>query len=48
MMNYVFKTETGKTATVRACDKEQAKILAIVRYGREFLYSKCVGFNNKA
>ena len=47
MMNYIFKSDSGKFATVRACDHRQAKILAVAYYGKDFLHSKCVGFNNK-
>ncbi len=46
MMNYTFKTEKGETATVRACDMKQAKILAIARHGRDFMWSKCVKMDN--
>lgn len=46
MMNFTFKTVTGKITTVRACDKEQAQILAVVRYGKEFLKADLVKATN--
>ena len=47
MMNYTFKAENGKTVTIYACDMEQARILAIARHGREFLWAKLTGATNK-
>ena len=47
MMNYIFKTEKGETATTRACDKEQAKILAMARHGKDFMWATLIGINNK-
>lgn len=40
MANYTFVTEKGETSTVYACDMEQARILAIARNGRDYLWAK--------
>lgn len=48
MMNYIFKTEKGETARVRACDAEQARILAIARHGRDYMWATLIGADNKA
>lgn len=40
MANYTFITEKGETATVYACDMDQARILAIARNGRDYLWAK--------
>lgn len=48
MMNYIFKTEKGETARVRACDAKQARILAIARHGKDYMWATLIGADNKA
>lgn len=40
MANYTFTLDNGETATVYACDMEQARILAMARNGRDYLWAK--------
>lgn len=47
MMYYTFKTEKGNLARVRACDMKQAKILAIARHGRDFMWAKLISADNR-
>lgn len=46
MMNYTFKTLKGEVKTVRACDAEQARVVAMVKYGNDFLRADIVKVNN--
>lgn len=46
MMNYIFKTLKGEVKKVRACDAEQARVLAIVKYGNDFLRADLIGADN--
>lgn len=48
MMNYIFKTEKGEIARVRACDTEQARILAIASHGKDYIWATLIGADNKA
>lgn len=47
MMSYIFKTKKGEIARVRACDMKQARILAIARYGKDYMWATLIGTDNK-
>lgn len=46
IMNYTFKTDSGKTATVRANSPEWARTRAYMQYGREYLWAKLTKVTN--
>lgn len=46
MLTYTFKTANGEIANVRACDTNQARILAMAFYGKQFYDAKLVKASN--
>lgn len=46
MYAYTFKAPNGEIATVKACDADQAQILAAVRYGDQFLKADLIRVTN--